>query len=149
MNLRYQRLAESQWWSRIKSLLPSTISNIKPWHFSYITVQKWNHTHTFVAITLAHTNAILFHWPRSNFFTAEFGPQGCVHHSNRVVAWRKKDEGKRGKTGLLLLLCSFRMQLLIKVVMEGLGAIFWQKGQQQAQKGTTWKSKGGAGKEAL
>lgn len=37
----------------------------------------------------------------------------------------KKDEGKRGKTGLLLLLlCSFRVQLQIKVVMEGLGAIF-------------------------
>lgn len=77
--------------------------------------------HTFVAITLAHTNAILFHWPRSNFFTAEFSPEGCVHHWNRA-AWRTKDEGKRGKTGVLL--CSFRMQLQIKVVTEGLGAIF-------------------------
>lgn len=126
------------------------LSNIKPssLHPLYITVKKikpHSHTHTHTAaITLAYTNAILFHWPRSKFCTAEFSPQGCgcIQHSNGVGSGNKthtkkkkkgeEERGKwRGKTGLLF---TMLQQTQIKVGMEGLGAIFWQKGRQQPQK---------------
>lgn len=64
---------------------------------------------------------------------------------------RKKDEqGKwRAKSGLLLL-GGFKMQQQIKVVMEGLGALFWQKGQQQPQKKRQCReAKAGVGRETL